>query len=74
MDWYTFKSEGHLFFTDRYEFFLDDAGALCQASRSHVEDGDSGRRFSRWVCDAEQAEEWAARIREFAYQPALPGL
>lgn len=57
------KSAGHVLFTERHEFFLDDAGELWKASRTAA--FANGRRLGRWEAPAHLAQAFIERFREF---------
>lgn len=57
------KSAGHVLFTERYEFFLDDRGELWKASRTAA--FANGRRLARWEAPAHLAAAFIERFREF---------
>jgi hypothetical protein len=57
------KSAGHVLFTERHEFFLDDAGELWKASRSAA--FANGRRLGRWEAPAHLAQAFIEQVRAF---------
>lgn len=57
------RSVGHVLFTERHEFFLDDRGELWKASRTAA--FANGRRLGRWEAPAHLAQAFIEQVRAF---------